>query len=79
MHNELAKYTGLTPYQYFLQLRIHRAKELLQDPRLSVKEVSARMMFENQYYFSRLFRKKTGLSPTQWRSGADLAASGTIQ
>jgi AraC-like DNA-binding protein len=63
------QYTGLTPYQYFLQLRIHRAKELLQEPHLSVKEISARMNFENQYYFSRLFKKKTGYSPTQWRAG----------
>ncbi|TVQ37491.1 MAG: AraC family transcriptional regulator [Spirochaetaceae bacterium] len=62
-------YTGLTPYQYFLQLRIHRAKELLQNPRLSIKEVAARMNFENQYYFSRLFKNKAGVSPSQWKSG----------
>ncbi len=60
-------YTGLTPYQYYLQLRIHRAKELLQDHSLSIKEVSSRMNFDNQYYFSRLFKKKTGLSPSAWR------------
>jgi AraC-like DNA-binding protein len=64
------QYTGLTPYQYFLQLRIHRSKELLQDKDLSIKEISARMNFENQYYFSRLFKKKTGLSPSEWRSEA---------
>lgn len=62
------KYTGLTPYQYFLQLRIHRAKELLQSPSLSIKEVAAAMSFENQYYFSRVFKKKTGLTPSQWRN-----------
>ena len=65
------QYTGLTPYQYFLQLRTHRAKELLADPSLSIKQVSALMRFENQYYFSRLFKKKTGFSPSQWRSGSD--------
>jgi AraC-like DNA-binding protein len=62
------QYTGLTPYQYYLQMRIHRAKELLQDPRLSIKEVAARMSFENQYYFSRLFRSKTGMTPSQWKA-----------
>ncbi len=62
------KYTGLTPYQYFLQLRIHRAKSLLQNPGLSVKEVAALLKFENQYYFSRIFKKKTGMSPSQWRN-----------
>ncbi len=63
------KYTGLTPYNYFLQLRIHYAKKLLQEKEISVKEVAARMNFENQYYFSRLFKRKTGYSPTQWRNG----------
>ena len=62
------QYTGLTPYQYFLQMRIHRAKELLQDPSLSIKEAAARMNFENQYYFSRIFRAKAGMSPSQWKA-----------
>lgn len=61
------RYTGLSPYQYFLQMRIHRAKELLEDPALQVKEVAARLNFDNQYYFARLFKQKTGLTPTQWR------------
>lgn len=61
------KYTGLTPYQYFLQLRVHRAKGLLQHPGVSVKEVAAQMNFENQYYFSRIFKKKTGITPSEWR------------
>lgn len=62
------EYTGLTPYQYFLQLRIHRAKALLDETRLPIKEIAARMAFENQYYFSRLFKRKTGYSPSEWRS-----------
>ncbi len=62
------QYTGLTPYKYFLQLRIHRAKDLLENPSLSIKEVSAKMNFENQYYFSRIFKRKTGCAPSQWRA-----------
>ena len=61
------KYTGLTPYQYYMQLRIHRAKELLQHPDLSIKEVAGMMNFENQYYFSRVFKKKAGITPTEWK------------
>jgi len=71
-------YTGLTPYQYFLQLRIHHAKTLLQNPNLSIKEVSAKLRFENQYYFSRLFKKKTGLSPSEWRSSLKLTRNGDM-
>jgi AraC-like DNA-binding protein len=60
-------HTGLTPYQYFLQLRIYKAQELLQDPKLSIKEIAEIMNFDNQYYFSRIFKHKTGMSPLQWR------------
>jgi len=63
------QYTGLTPYQYYLQLRVYRAQELLQQTEFSVKEVAATMNFENQYYFSRIFKKKTGMRPTEWKAG----------
>lgn len=73
------QYTGLTPYQYFLQLRIRRAQELLREPSVTVKEVAARMSFENQYYFSRLFKKKTGLAPTEWLASVRSAEPGPDQ
>lgn len=63
------QHTGLTPYQYFLQMRVLRAKELLANPNLSVKMVSGMMNFENQYYFSRIFKRKTGYSPSEWKVG----------
>jgi AraC-like DNA-binding protein len=69
------EYTGLTPYQYYLQMRIHRAKELLQNPNLSVKEAAAALNFENQYYFSRIFKKKTGITPSEWKRSVDAGLS----
>ena len=63
---EFKSYTGLSPYQYFLQMKINRAKELLMDGGLSVKEISYKLAFDNPYYFSRLFKKKTGMAPSQW-------------
>ncbi|MDR2053488.1 MAG: AraC family transcriptional regulator, partial [Treponema sp.] len=56
----------LTPYQYFLQLKINKAKELLLEGRLSIKEISYKLSFSSPYYFSRLFKGKTGVSPSQW-------------
>ncbi len=61
-------YTGMTPYQYFIQLKILKAKELLAEPDASVKEVAFTLGFEDPYYFSRLFKKKTGLAPSEWGS-----------
>ena len=60
------QHTGLSPYQYLLQLRIARARALLTNTTLTIKETAHRTGFENEHYFSRQFRKKTGLTPSQW-------------
>lgn len=63
-------HTGLSPYQYYLQTRIHRAKEMLLGTTLSVKEIAASLHFENAFHFSKAFRDKAGMSPSQWRGGS---------
>ncbi len=60
------KCTGLSPYQYFLDLKISRAKELLQQGQYSVKEIAYMLSFDDPYYFSHLFKKKTGQPPSLW-------------
>jgi AraC-like DNA-binding protein len=66
--NEIFKtYTAMTPYQYFIQLKIHRAEGLLEEEYSSVKEVALSLGFEDQYYFSRLFKNKTGIAPSEWK------------
>jgi AraC-like DNA-binding protein len=62
-------YTGLTPYQYFIQLKMNKAKELLAGGACSVKEAAFRLGFDDPYYFSRLFKKKAGTSPSEWAAG----------
>ncbi len=59
--------TELTPYQYFQQLRLARAKELLARPDLRIKDVAGMLNFDNQYYFARSFKIRTGMTPTKWR------------
>lgn len=58
------QYTGLTPYQYWLNLKINKGKQLLAAGR-SVKETAFALGFESEFYFSRLFKKKTGLPPSK--------------
>jgi len=60
------KCTGVSPYQYFLDLKIARAKELLEQGQFSVKEIAYMLSFDDPYYFSHLFKKKTGLPPSEW-------------
>lgn len=61
------KFTGVSPGQYHLQLRIMRAKELLITTDKSVKEISYELGFQSIYYFSNMFKKKEHLTPTQFR------------
>ncbi|MDC7244669.1 MAG: AraC family transcriptional regulator [Sphaerochaetaceae bacterium] len=59
-------HTGYSPYQYLLNMKIEKAKELLQERNASVKEVAFTLAFDSPYYFSRLFKAKTGISPSRW-------------
>lgn len=59
--------TGLTPYQYHLQLKMQRACDMLRSSDLSVKQIALALNFQSPYHFSKLFKKKIGLSPTEFR------------
>lgn len=50
-------YTALTPFQYFLQLKVNRAKRMLREGKYSFQQVAYELNFENQLYFLRLFKK----------------------
>jgi len=63
------EYTGISPGQYHLSLRIRQAKDLLINTNLSVKEISYRLGFESIFYFSRVFKSKTGINPTEYKNG----------
>ena len=58
---------GLTPMRYLLNLRIRRAKELLWNEELEITEIAGMCGFQDENYFSRIFREETGRSPSQWR------------
>ncbi|WP_282035707.1 AraC family transcriptional regulator [Saccharicrinis aurantiacus] len=62
------KYTGISPHQYHLELKILRAKELLLTTDKSIKEISYELDFQSIHYFSRLFKKKMGQSPSLVRT-----------
>lgn len=59
--------TGLSPVQYFINLRLHRAKELLRGTDTPIKEISYMLHFENPEYFATLFKKRTGFTPSEFR------------
>ena len=61
------RYTGVTPLQYITTIRINKAKELLKDSGYSIQEIGSLVGYDNQLYFSRMFKKQTGCSPSQYR------------
>jgi signal transduction histidine kinase/AraC-like DNA-binding protein len=61
---------GLSPWEYLARFRIRKAKELLETTDLSVSELSGRVGFQDQAYFSRVFRKLAGASPQAYRDSA---------
>jgi AraC-like DNA-binding protein len=61
------EYTGVPPAQYRIQQQLLRAKELLTDTSMNVSEVAYALRFENTGQFSTFFKKKEGLTPSQFR------------
>ena len=63
----IQRYSGRTPMQWITTLIVSRAKGLLLQPDLSVKEVAFRLGFPEQFSFRKYFKTYTGLSPTEFR------------
>jgi AraC-like DNA-binding protein len=58
--------TGMSPYQFLIDIKIKKAIELLENTDYPVKTIAYKLAFDSQYYFSRLFKRKTGISPSRW-------------
>lgn len=61
------RFTGESPNQYHLNLRLERARSLLTTTVLNINEIADQTGFQSVFYFSKLFKKKHGLSPKQFR------------
>ena len=63
-------FTGLAPNQYLLELKIRKARNLLANTALQVQEIAEECGFESHFYFSRLFKQRTGVSPLAYRKNS---------
>jgi AraC-like DNA-binding protein len=61
------KELGTTPYNYLLDKKIELAKNLLANTNIPVSSIAGKLKFADAYYFSNMFKRKTGLSPRQYR------------
>lgn len=66
-HRHFLEETGMTPCQFIMSLRIEQAKNLLSFTHIPIGEIGALCGYEDHVYFSRIFRRCTGMSPTAYR------------
>jgi AraC family transcriptional regulator len=59
--------TGRTPYQFLLHRRVKRAQNLMRDRRVSLTEVALASGFADQHHLARIFRRVTGITPSDYR------------
>ncbi len=57
----------MSPMQYIISLRINIAKGYLENSTKNISEIASEVGYENALYFTRLFRKYTGMTPTEYR------------
>ncbi|MCX6992004.1 MAG: AraC family transcriptional regulator [Kiritimatiellaeota bacterium] len=62
--------TGQAPIHYLTDVRLRHAKRLLEYTSLPILQVANQAGYEDQFYFSRVFRKVTDLTPTKYRHTA---------
>ena len=61
------KATGLSPLEYVHALRLEEAKQMLETEELSIEAIAEQVGYEDTSFFGRLFRRKVGLTPAQYR------------
>lgn len=64
--NVFRKHTGTSVIQYFINLKIEEAKKLISQNKYSFTEISDRLGFNSVHYFSRLFKQRTDMSPSEY-------------
>lgn len=61
------QYIGMTPGQYIVSIRITNAQSLLERGAYNINEIASIVGYDDALYFSRVFRKQVGMSPTKYR------------
>lgn len=61
------KFIGTAPMQFIVSMRINNAQILLEQTNYTINEIAKIVGYDDQLYFSRLFRKQKGFSPSQYR------------
>lgn len=66
------EFTGTSPSKYMIELKLNEAKLLLSTTSQSVKEIAYALNYENPDYFPVFFKKRTGLTPVEYRNSVEV-------
>ncbi|MBI1227068.1 MAG: helix-turn-helix domain-containing protein [Bacteroidetes bacterium] len=67
LHRKLSAVTGCSASKFIRQIRLSKAKELLEDPNLTITAVAFDSGFNDPGYFGRVFKQEFGMTPVEWR------------
>lgn len=67
LYKKMKDYADVSPMEYVMKVRLHRAVELLKDDSVSVQEVAQSVGFNTHSFFSECFKREFGMTPRQWR------------
>jgi transcriptional regulator GlxA family with amidase domain len=59
--------TGSSPIDFFIRLRMIRARQLLETSSLNIKQIAGELGYSDPFYFSRTFKSINGVAPTDYR------------
>ena len=69
---QFKKATGKSVMEYFTELKIKKAKELIRDGELSIKEISEKLSFDTPNYFTKVFKKTCNITPSEYKKRISL-------
>lgn len=69
------RFLHVNPIKYIQQLKISKAKDLIRDTSMAMKEISFAIGFENTYYFSRVFRRLENMSPSEYKEKLNIRSN----
>lgn len=62
--------TGFSPNEYLSRLRVHRAKELIINGSITLREIALKVGYKDEFYLSRRFKQETGAAPSGYNPGS---------
>lgn len=73
------KMTGYTVIEYITNIRVEEAKKLLKSLSYTIREVAGEVGYQNEFYFSRVFKSKVGIPPSEYRDKCAMEAWSKIE